>query len=267
MNRLTREYLYVLADFSTNQVDSRGIGLVNFQRAMQRPIKNILLLSGDAPEAEYDEYTRFFVIRGEAAVSTFFRRQLEHPDQSVKWVDYVSDELLHQLTPAEIAELLYLRHMTRSWHSPFFYKLRNDYAYLPKPNDMLRVYYRRISEFLNQLSYRLAEMVASRETEGISRYFSLIGGNRQKKKLEVKRPGREVMEQLRPLLSEGIVIDFSNVHYRTVTTMPLYLVADRSADLFENSIAENEQIGYLSYDATSGEWQLETTFEGDDFGG
>lgn len=261
---MNRNELYVFTDFSTNQVDLRGFTSASFQQAMQRPIHNILVLSGNVPEAEYDEYTRFFTIRGDAAVASFFQWQLAHPEQPVKWVDYVSEDLLHQLTPGEIAELLYLRHMTRSWHSPFFYKLRNDYVYLPQSADTLRVYYRRISEFFNQFATRLSELVADLGTEGFSRYLNLLGSRARKP--EITSPGREVMDRLRPLLSEGIIIDFSNVHYRAVTTLPIYLMEDRSNDLLQGEV-HHAPIGYLRYDAVARQWQVETKFESDDFGG
>ena len=50
--------------------------------------------------------------------------------EEIKWIDFSDVTMLKELTPLEISELLYFGHMKNSLHSPFFYKLQNDFVFL-----------------------------------------------------------------------------------------------------------------------------------------
>ena len=69
-------------------------------------------------------------------------------------------EFLHQLTPQEIADLLYISHANTHLHSPFFYKLQNNFIFLNLAQDFTKVYYRKMDDFYQQLSYQLMNQMS-----------------------------------------------------------------------------------------------------------
>ncbi|MBA5770603.1 hypothetical protein H3285_29620, partial [Escherichia coli] len=70
------------------------------------------------------------------------------------WIDFEDVELLNQLTPQEVAEMLYLAHTRRHLRSPFYYKLQNNFVYLTREDGRYnKVYYRNLNHFYMLLSY------------------------------------------------------------------------------------------------------------------
>lgn len=259
-------YIYVLVDSVSNHVLSRGIQFNHFQKAMNRKPQNLLLLSGPKNLGIFDEYTRFNVIRGEAKVTDFLTEQTNLNYPNVKWIDFNSPELYHQLTPDEIAELLYLAHANRHLRSPFFYKLQNNYVCLPLENKQLKVYYRHINEFYFQLSNIIREKTQQQRMERKS-LFSL----RQsfaKNHRNVVIPSMELMQSLRPLLYEGVILDFKQVdtNVNDPITIPIYLAEDQLDEIMERRL-ETELLGKLLYYEKEERWALELTREDAPIGG
>lgn len=258
---LSQNYIYVLLDTTTNQVDTRGIGLHYLWEAMKQPVNNVLILSGPKNIGGFDDYTRFEVIRGSQACDEFIQQQIKTAKYNVKWVDYESQEFLHQLTPGEIAELLYLEHTNRHWHSPFFYKLQNNYVCLPGENNIMRCYYRHISEFFYQLAHQLRDAVQPYETR--RSLFSLSSYTRHH---EVAVPSPSVIKALRPLLYEGVVFDLSEMRIKGKLEIPIYLAEDRVDEVLLQ-LSKAERLGTLIYSPRHKEWRLESAFNSESFGG
>lgn len=205
--QLSEQYLYILLDPSSKYVITRGMDLRFFKEAVQHVPQNILLLSGEDPLAEKDELTRFQVIRGNLAVAQFLDKEAQAP--TAKWVDFASWDLLNQLNPGEIAELLYLAHMNRHLHAPFFYKLQNRYVILPGESASLKVYYRDLNEFYRQLAFLIqayaVELLPKSQTKW--RLFT----NRRDRQAGIVLPQVSLLSSLEDILEEGVILDFSNL--------------------------------------------------------
>lgn len=63
------------------------------------------------------------------------------------WVDYKDENAIDNISPMELAELLYLSHMKTPLHTPFLKSLNNNYIYLAHDDDywtkiyMKNIYY------------------------------------------------------------------------------------------------------------------------------
>ncbi len=153
--------IYVHLDSISNHVLSSS---VNFQPAVltQNEVpKNLLLLKGRSPLATYDDYTGFYYIKDEKKIIAFLE-EIQNSATEYNWIDFESLEFLHQLTPQEIADLLYISHANTHLHSPFFYKLQNNFIFLNLGQEFTKVYYRKMDDFYRQLAAQLT-MVFSTE--------------------------------------------------------------------------------------------------------
>lgn len=161
---MASEYIYVHLDSVTNHVLSKGITVVDFQQTLKKIPNNILLLNTEKGIGEYETHTGFRIVRDRENV----RRFLEEAGRSeikYKWVDFENLELLRQLTPVEISELLYIAHAHTHLHSPFYYKLQNNYIYLTLSDGMNKVYYRYLDQFYNLLGKSIREALESKINE------------------------------------------------------------------------------------------------------
>ncbi|AEA01415.1 hypothetical protein HMPREF9243_0460 [Aerococcus sp. Group 1] len=249
---MVMNYIYILLDPTSNHVTSRGLGVLHLKKAMKKLPRNLVLLSSPKDMGSFDDYTRFELIRGEKSVSDFLIEQESVAHPHVKWIDYDSQELLHQLDPGEIAEMLYLSHANRHWHSPFFYKLQNNYVCLPMENYLVKVYYRYINEFFYQLALRIKGCV---EDSGVGKrpLFFLSSSLSTK---EIPLPSLEIIEELRPLLYEGAIFDFSKVDWarQSDLVIPIYLAEDQ-VDETINRLSEAKLLAKLTYDSAKG-WSI-----------
>lgn len=258
-------YIYVLIDPTSNHVLSRGIQYNHFQEAMNRKPQNIMLFNELDDLGFVDDYTRFNVIVGESKVNQFLTEQAQLMHPKLKWIDFNSIELYHQLTPDEIAELLYFAHANKHLRSPFFYKLQNNYVCLPIESNQQKVYYRHINEFYFQLSNVIRDKTQSLKVDRKS-IFSL----RQvvtKPTWKVVMPSMELMQQLRQLLYEGVVFDFKSIVTGSngPTIIPIYLAEDQIDVVVENK--KMELLGQLLYFEKEERWALELPSEDVPIGG
>ena len=67
--------------------------------------------------------------------------------------------MVKELTPLEISELLYFGHMKTHLHSPFFYKLQNNFVYFDLKDQRSRVYYRYLEEYYRILADKITHIV------------------------------------------------------------------------------------------------------------
>ena len=258
-------YLYVLLDPTSNHVTTRGVGLKFLTKAMKKLPRNIVLLSGAKAQGSFDDYTRFEVIRGEKSVGDFINCQEFLPLPTVKWVDYDSQELFHQLTPGEIAEMLYLAHANRHWHSPFFYKLQNNYVCLPMENQLVKIYYRYINEFYYQLalSFKRCLQLQRRPEKRSIFFLNQVAMPKQK----IQEPSVYFIKSLLHLLYEGVIFDFSQAYATDKTGMhiPVYLAEDQ-VDETMRQLTHAKLMATITY-SRQGEWVLSDHSSNAIFGG
>ncbi len=111
--------IYVHLDSISNHVLSSSIKFQSAVLTQNENPKNILLLKGKSPLATYDDYTGFYYIKDSKKIVAFLE-EVQNSTTEYNWIDFESLEFLHQLTPQEIADLLYISHANTHLHSPFF---------------------------------------------------------------------------------------------------------------------------------------------------
>lgn len=243
---MSSEYIYVHLDSVTNSVLSRGLTFFNYEKTVHTKPQNLLLLNDAKDIGEFDLHTGFRMIRGAQKVQDFFdayKKGTYGMQYQLKWVDFESIELLHELTPVEISELLYLAHAYTHLHSPFNYKLQNNFIYLTMSDGSIKQYYRDIHLFYTMLAEELTKQLKERSIE---------------KKLLFKRAkpvqpvSLELIKSIVPLLREGVCFSFKQLNVEDdICEIPIYLIEDRVRSLYED---HNELLAYLCFDYKKQSW-------------
>lgn len=124
------ESVYVHIDTTSNAVLTKGLTATDFANSIVHFPQNLLLLDPSASAGEYESHTGLKVIRGTENIQRFFSSSRNRRGfDELKWIDFTDLTMLKELTPLEISELLYFGHMKTHLHSPFFYKLQNNFVY------------------------------------------------------------------------------------------------------------------------------------------
>lgn len=244
------DYLYVHLDGISNSILSKGLTHHDFHRyTLERP-ENLLLLDPYVSEGEYENHSGFRVIRGEENIDHYFDSLVSNPKQrGIKWLDFKEYDVLKQMTPNEIAELLYFGHMKSQLRSPFFYKLQNNYAFFDMGNHLTKIYYRYIEEFYQTLSQKLTQKVINQLNANRS-FFS-------KKLTHISVLPVELVSQLKPSMQEGIVFNFSQVGLIDGQyIIPIHVIEDNLRKIENGDFKKAETIGRLVYDEKSASWEL-----------
>lgn len=247
---MEHDYIYVHLDSVSNSVLSKGISFSNYKEIVQQSLKNLLLLNATKDIGEFDSYTGFRMIRGEQKVEEFLTSEAyqRYVKQAGNWIDFQNLELLHELTPVEISELLYIAHAHSSLHSPFYYKLQNNFILLTLPDGFTKIYCRDLNLFYEFF----AREITKRVNQCVNERRKLF-----KKQKTIAMIPFEITHQLTPLLKEGVVLSFSKISARdTVSEIKVYLVEDRVRNL-QSQMKESELMALLLYNHEKQEWTIE----------
>lgn len=250
--KVPEQIIYIYYDTVGNNVLSKGIVNQNKKTLWKRIPNNLLLIKEQASVGVYDNYTGFRVVKGQEEVKQFLDSGIGQPSQLGAWIDFSSVDMLHQLTPVEISEILYLAHAHNYLHSPFYYKLQNNYIYLSLPNNFTKIYYRYLEEFLDQFAESITQRMQNKVNEK-KRFFQ---------KDRVIAPfDVDNQSDLVPIFREGVCLSFRQMKIENdVYRVPIFVCEDQLS-LLENPFGEEKQMGTLSYDATQERWHLEYQFE------
>lgn len=244
---MATEYIYVHLDSVTNHVLSKGMDMSNFQRSLKQTPRNILLLDAKKGVGEFESHTGFRVIRGRENVHRHFDEASKSPEKMNKWIDFESLELLRQLTPVEISELLYIAHAHTHLHSPFYYKLQNNFIYLTLPDAMTKVYYRYLDQYFTLLSFSLTEAFTAKVNERRS-FF-------QKPK-EINAIPAEIVKELVPYLKEGALFSLKQLEVDgDCYNIPVFLVEDRLREVTK-PFSERDRMATVCYNCANGVWSI-----------
>lgn len=246
---MSRVNLYVHYDAVTNYFMTREISLTVQDFSKQYMPQNIIL--ADAPDefGRYDVQTDFKILRSQIEVIDYFDLCQKESRRLSNWIDFDSVEMMHELTPFEISELLYLFHANRALRSPFFYKLQNNYVYLTMPNGLNKTYYRHMTHFYPRFGRAIAGQVQELVNEGRP-WFSL-----QKKTVESLPFG--LVEELSPLFMNGLKIDFRQALKELNTwTIPLFIIEDELTRLTRDE-GRSKAVGKIIYQEPASQWQIE----------
>lgn len=240
--------IYVHIDTTSNVVVTRGIQTRDFHAGVIHPPKNLLLLNPATEYGDYETHTGMKVIRGTDAVDNY--AQLISKGRAVedtKWIDFADFSMLKELSPLEISELLYFGHMRNYLHSPFFYKLQNNFVYFDLPQNISRVYYRYLDEFYRILAGKLKRLVLEKLNERIG-FF--------KRPKSVDPLPAACLNELRDVMKEGIIFCFKDAQkIEKEFTIPIYFVDEELAQT--TTFSPDMYVGKLSYHIIKRTWSLQ----------
>ncbi len=207
------------------------------------------MLDPSASAGEYESHTGLKVIRGTENIQRFFSSSRNRRGfDELKWIDFTDLTMLKELTPLEISELLYFGHMKTHLHSPFFYKLQNNFVYFDLNDQLNRIYYRYLDEFYRIFASKLSSILSDKIN--VKKSFF-------KKETPVEKISVELLKEMRNLMQEGIIFSFDQVglidgKYR----IPIYVIEDYIWKLKGTRYREEEIIATLIYSVTDRHWQL-----------
>jgi hypothetical protein len=243
------DLLYVRIDTTSNAILTQGITSKDFYQGIVHQPKNLLLLNPSSGLGEFEPHTAMRVIRGEAATNHYFQlmNKSVHSEDN-KWIDFNDLAMLKELSPLEISELLYLGHMKTHLHSPFFYKLQNNFVFFDLNDFIARTYYRYLDEFYRILSSKLTQLTLTALNEKRS-FF--------KKPKPVERLSLETMRALRDVMREGIAFSMKHATQSEGNfRIPMYIIGDTRFHLSADSLKKDQWVGELIYSTQSKKWTL-----------
>lgn len=253
---MARLNLYVHYDSVTNHFMTRGFNFTTADFSKQYLPQNLILANAPEDFGRYDVQTDFKILRGQNEVYDYIDLCYKENRRMSNWIDFDSIELMHQLAPIEIAELLYLFHANKALKSPFFYKLQNNYVYLTMPNGLNKTYYRHMSHFYPRFQRVLTERLQSMMNES-------SGWFRRRRFQPLPFPLGEV-EKLSPLFMSGLKLDFQQAEEReNGWQIPLFIIEDQLTILTRN-LPLKEQVGEIIYSQTEGMWQVNIKIKDED---
>ncbi|HIY57798.1 MAG TPA: hypothetical protein H9829_06325 [Candidatus Tetragenococcus pullicola] len=242
------DWIYVHIDTISNSVLTQGITAKDFHQEIIHQPKNLLLLNPSNELGEFETNTALKIIRGSEAVENYFRSM--DKKQTVnenKWIDFTDPLMLKELTPLEISELLYFGHMKTHLHSPFFYKLQNNFAYFDLEDEIARIYYRYLDEFYRVLAGKITQNMFSQINK--KRFFH--------RPIVVDKVPIDTMKSLKELMREGITFSFSQAIVDNKTyQIPIFLVGDILFRMSTPPFKKEIRVGSLDYDCERKEWFL-----------
>ena len=244
------ESVYVHIDTTSNAVLTKGLTSRDFSNGIVHFPKNLLLLDTSATAGEYESHTGLKVIRGTENIQQFFSSvRNRNRSGDLKWIDFSDLTMLKELTPLEISELLYFGHMKTHLHSPFFYKLQNNFVYFDLNDQLGRIYYRYLDEFYRIFANKLSTILFEKINEKKS-FF--------RRDIPVENISVDLLKDMRNLMQEGIIFSFEqgglvNDEYR----IPIYVIEDYIWKLKGTRYREEEAIGTLVYQVADRQWKLE----------
>lgn len=242
------QLIYVYIDTVTNYVISKGLSVSPFYQSLPKVPTNLLLLDKDATQGEYENHTGFRVVKGTNAVQQFFETQIACQGQKLEWIDFKEIELLKQLSPQEIAELLYIAHAHKPLRSPFYYKLQNDFIYLTHLDGRLnKTYYRQLPIFYESLNRQLT-----------TDFLSALNQKRKvfQRKKTIDSLNKHLMKELIPDLKNGLVFSFEQMEDNgQLYKLPFFLVEDHYK-VTNQELVKIPPLGYLEYNLANKNWSL-----------
>ena len=111
--------------------------------------QNLLLLDPSASAGEYESHTGLKVIRGTENIQRFFSSSRNRRGfDELKWIDFTDLTMLKELTPLEISRIIIFWSYENTSSFAVFYKLQNNFVYFDLNDQLNRIYYRYLDEFL-----------------------------------------------------------------------------------------------------------------------
>lgn len=241
--------IFAYIDSTSNAVLSKGLSPNDFVNGIVHQPNHLLLLDPVAEAGEYDPHTGLKIIDSSEQIHNFFNTKTFNYSKSNKWIDFNDPAMLKELTPLEISELLYFGHMRTHLHSPFFYKLQNNFVYFNLGNETMRVYYRYLDEFYRILARKLTRIVLEKIND--RRSFFRKGSS-------VAPLDGEILKELYPILQEGALFCLTQTELKNrMYHIPIYLSDEKGWRRNTQNYKKEQQVGEITYDTAKQRWSLD----------
>ncbi|MBO0448369.1 hypothetical protein JZO76_02360 [Enterococcus sp. MJM12] len=213
------EMVYVHIDTTSNAILARGITPADFVHGIVHYPSNLLLLDPSSNYGEFEAHTGMKIIRGNESVDRFFDEVRKgRITEDLKWIDFSDAAMLKELTPLEISELLYFGHMKTHLHSPFFYKLQNNFVFFDLKDGLTRIYYRYLDEFYRILADKITRVALGKLNDRRS-FF--------RKATPVEKLDLNLLKEMKGLFQEGVIFCLkSSEVVNKEFHIPIYLVEE-----------------------------------------
>ncbi|KRN27885.1 hypothetical protein IV38_GL001724 [Lactobacillus selangorensis] len=226
---------------------SYGITHLDFVNSLTKMPAHLLLLTPVDEEQMVDSHTGFNVISGDHEIRSYL---LNRHMRQQKWIDYRRTLYLDEVTPNEIAEMLYLGHMYTQLQSPFYYKLENDFVYLDLPEGMTKVYYRHLNQFETVFNTALLHHLRTREIE--MRFWMRLRQD------HLQPLSHENLVELVPVMEEGLLLPFTDVQFKPgELQIPFFRMKKRFVVNDDDwTRSQSEMLGFLVFDRHARQWHI-----------
>ncbi len=202
-----RKKLYVKAFPQENKVVFSGIQFAEFMKYVEKPIDNLLLIEDNYFGEKYA--FNFALVEDEKLLEDLTKEDVYNYGEFC-FVDYATPQRIHDLKDEEIAELLYMGHMFKAFHSPFIESLGNDFCYLGRDDGWsCTLYCKNMYDFMHVLCNKIIVNDISREN--------------------TYKSSKDLQEKLLELATKGLLIDLNEVfHKEEGLEVKLYVVGSIS---------------------------------------
>ncbi|EIA21149.1 hypothetical protein [Listeria fleischmannii] len=241
--------VYIHMDNVINNVVTSGITFCDFMQGVTLPPENILLIKHHIKDSSYNTHTAFDFLEASDLQQLKTHQGLQLGEFC--WIDFEDIDLVNQLSPQEVAEMLYLAHTGRHLRSPFYYKLQNNFVYLTKKDGRYnKTYYRNMNHF-----YAVLGFVVAKKTAAILNEKTFLSLNKRK---YVKSPSMDLLKRFSAYFKEGACIAFAAAE-KTRTQIRIPVGAQLDEDIMElehtgEEIAYSKIVADLVYDLKKNEW-------------
>ncbi|MCL2677695.1 MAG: hypothetical protein FWE85_01420 [Clostridiales bacterium] len=230
----TRTKIYVKIFPGKNEVIYSGIDFAEFVKYLPQPIKNLMLITGGSnvilSESRFERGLKLF--EGYEFIEKLAKENIYNLGEFC-FVDYAMPHQTSELSEEQIAELLYLGHMSKPLHTPFFEALQNDFAYLAHDDGWYcKIYCRNLYDFISVLCKKIMLHASNKKAHEIS---------------------DDVKERMLQLAMDGILVDLDELSQKDDTVNIYSIGTHLDMDVLVNNCHEIKlrasQVNQLSVSA------------------
>ena len=244
------DLIYVHVDVTSNAVLAKGLTHYDFVSSVVHKPKNLLLLNPYVEDGEYERHSGLKIIKTPERVEQYFSTaNRRRSNEEIKWMDFSDVAMLKELTPLEISELLYFGHTKTSLHSPFFYKLQNNFVFFEFADQLTRIYYRYIDEFYRILADRISAAVLEKVNDKKSIF---------RRGITVDKMNSSLLKDMKSILQEGVVFCFEDIEHKGKEyRIPIYVIEDSLWKTKNAAYKKDPLIASLVYNTSKRTWHFE----------
>ena len=218
--RKPRTKIYTKVTPEEKRIVYSGIDFFEFSMYLPNPIENLLLLKGDYLGNKCIH--NFELLEGTEEIAKLEKEDIYSYGDFV-FLDYNATNSVAALSKQQIAEMLYLAHMSTTMQSPFFELLQNRFFYIAHDDgSYCKLYCQNLSDYFTVLNSKISRIIRIPEPN----YLGIINNQWQK------------------ISESGILIDLDEIkHKNGGIDVKIYSIGEYSnMDLIFNNIHKIKDI-------------------------